>query len=170
MERLVIITGASRGIGAEIAFEADRRFKDANTKFLLIARDENSLREVKGKLSAPNNASILKIDFSKEAKVDEYIELLKSSLSESSLKPKELYVFYNHGTLKLGSVEEVAASSHQELVINVSSVWVFLASIRALFPIDSVPKQFHINISSLMATKTTAYMSIYCASNYRFSH
>lgn len=163
--RLVIVTGASRGIGAEIAQEAHRRF-GKNTLFLLVARNEALLNEVKSKISDPENtALVLKIDFSNDLKVDEYVKLITESLKAIDLTGlSELYVFYNHGTIRLGSLEEVADVSLHEFTTNVTSVWGFVAAIRKVLPIEKHPKQFHINISSLLASKTTANLSIYCSS------
>lgn len=166
MKRLVIITGASRGIGSAIALEANRRFNQ-NTAFLLIARNEKLLEDVKTQMKndSTNKIFILKIDFGKEARVEEFVELIKKTLLAEDLKDlRELYVFYNHGTLQTGSVEQIADKASQEFLINVTSVWLFLASIRTLFAIDVIPTQFHVNISSLLATKVQESLSIYCAS------
>lgn len=167
--RLVIVTGASRGIGAEIALESHRRFTSPLT-LLLVARNQGLLDEVKSKIAGPSSVYTLRVDFSIDAKINDYTEAIKSSLSgDAQTAFDELYVFYNHGTLKIGSLDEVAESSSQEFVTNVTSVWVFMSAIRQLFPANVILKQFHINISSLWATMTSASVSIYCASRFFFN-
>ncbi len=76
----------------------------------------------------------------------------------------ELYVFYNHGTLKLECVEKVADSATSEFQINVVSIWILMAALRDMFPSDLVPKQYHINISSLLATLVQPMCSLYSSS------
>lgn len=174
--RLVIVTGASRGIGAEIAMEAHRRFKETPT-LLLISRNQDLLNETKSKILTSSSSDTsssaihtLRIDFSIEVKVSDYVNMLKSSLGgggsgdDNLTHFDELYVFYNHGTLKIGSIDELAESASQEFITNVTSVWLFLSAVRKVFTLETIPRQFHINMSSLMATKTTNSMSVYCAS------
>lgn len=176
-QRIVIVTGASRGIGAEIALEAGERFKD-NTVLLLIARNHTKLDEVKTKINIANQTGhisvrTLQIDFSHPAKVNDYAEKVRDVLSDVDLSQvKELLTFYNHGTMKTGSIEDVADSAVDEFTANVTSVWLFLSAVRMVFPIEAVSKQFHINISSILASQPAASISIYCSSNFKviFNH
>jgi NAD(P)-dependent dehydrogenase (short-subunit alcohol dehydrogenase family) len=179
MQRLVIITGASRGIGAQIALDLNKRFGE-NTRYLLIARDQPKLEEVKAQMSKENSNLVhsstknkfvvLAMDFSSHFTTKEMFELIKSSLTnngEQQLdKLDELYVFYNHGTLSLAPVEEIADQMDEQFRTNVTSVWILMAAIREMFPISMVPVQFHINISSLLATKLIESFSAYSASRF----
>ena len=97
--------------------------------------------------------------------VDELSELLKSSFEKYDLsKIFELFVFYNHGTLKMGQVEAIADDSTEQFQINVVSIWTLLCAIRKLFPLDKTPSQFHINISSILAEKQQELFSLYNSS------
>ena len=167
MVQLVIITGASRGIGAAIAIEFSRKF-DSNTIFLLVARDEQKLELVKNEIKtlSPNNqVFLLKLDFS-DANLN--VEILAESLRlsflkfiDSSLSFKQIFAFYNHGTICFGKVDENADKAASEFQINVVSVWQFMNAIRKLFPTDQITVQFHVNISTLLASKFEKQLSLY---------
>lgn len=171
MQRVVLVTGASRGIGESLAYLANKKFNE-NTLFILIARDSNKLEQVKAEMvkeKSPNIAFSNRIitishDFSKNITVAECSQLIKDSIKDEKLQfLTELYVFYNHGTLKIATIEQCADHSLNEFQINVTSVWVLMATIRQLFPLNLVPTQFHINISSLWASKLQESCSIYNA-------
>jgi len=165
IQRVVIITGASKGIGEEIANQLNEKFSE-NTLFVLIARSLDKLDELKRKLASKkplNQYKTLKIDFSNE-KVD-YANELKNSFKELILtEVKDLLVFYNHGSLIISDVESSANDINEFFEVNVLSVWKFLSAVRELFPADKVPKQFHINTSSKLATSFSAGMSAYSSS------
>lgn len=92
--------------------------------------------------------------------------ILKNAVGDVSYD--ELYVFYNHGTLKVESVDKIADSATEEFQINVVSVWTLMSALRELFPVKITPIQFHINMSSLLATQITKLLSIYNSSSYSF--
>lgn len=167
MERLIIVTGASRGIGSVIAKQANQKFK-SNTIFLLIARDEHKLSEVKQEMlsqSPLNKIHSLKLDCGNDLKKNEIIDLIKKICSDIEIKDiKELFIFYNHGTLSLKSIESAEETIKKEFQINVFSVWTLINAFKELFPLEFIPIQFHINISSLMATLVLKQYSAYCTS------
>ena len=174
IDRLIIVTGASRGIGASLAIESSKKYNE-NTLFLLIARDLDKLEKVRSQMtSQTNRIRLMQMDFSRaEQTVDELEEKLKLAINDDdsfvSSQIKELIVFYNHGTLRLDTVERVATFALQEFQVNVTSVWLFLAAIRKLFPLNMIRTQFHVNISSLLATKFHELFSIYSSSKNYFS-
>jgi len=171
MHRLVLITGASKGIGAQIALIANRKLTSEQNTFLLIARDLTKLEQVKAEINkeSPNSEVILLgYDFGQLSDTQKMSQLLKTALNETT-KFTELYVFYNHGTLRLASVDQVADHTSQEFQINVISVWTLLAAVRNLFPISQVPTQFHVNISSLLATQMSKMCSVYSSSKASFT-
>ena len=163
------LLGASKGIGRQIAYSTNKRFNE-NTLFVLISRDLSNLEYVKNdmlKEKSPNIALSNKIitlshDFSRNVDVNQCLDILKSLFKNEDFSfVTELYVFYNHGSLRIGTIEKVADYSLNEFQINVASIWVLIAAIRHLFPLDLVPSQFHINISSLWASKLQESCSIY---------
>ena len=179
MQRLVIITGASRGIGAWIACEANKRFNET-TVFLLIARDQHKLNEVREQMakskskcaSLQNKIVTLSHDFSKRVAVADMLALIRQTLAAAAAdvdRIQELYVFYNHGTLKIATIETIADRVADEFQVNVCSVWILMAAIRQLFPLNLVATQFHVNISSLLATKLLESCSIYSSSKEKLS-
>lgn len=153
MRRLIIVTGASRGIGKSIAIELNR-FYNSNCHFLLLARDVAKLNEVRDQVerdsSFRNTAKILSVDFSIQNQVSTYYELLKDALKDVDLdKFDHLLVIYNHGTLVFGQVSFVAQENLREnFENNLFSIWSMLAALNLLLPVNVIDKQFHVNISS----------------------
>ena len=151
-----------------IATETNKKFFE-NTLFVLIARNKDRLDQVKQEMYAftdKNKVVVISFDFSKHEQVDQVSQLLSSHLIGEDLNNiKELYVFYNHGTFKMEMVEAAADHAPEEFQTNVLSVWTFLTAVRNMFSIDQVPTQFHVNISSLLATKVGRLCSLYSTSN-----
>ena len=122
-------------------------------------------KEKVSNIAFSNKIITLGFDFSKAVKVAELTELLKAALKDEKLNQvSELYVFYNHGTLQLATIERSADMASNEFQTNVVSVHIFMAAIRHLFPLNLFPTQFHINISSLLANKPQESFSLYCSS------
>ena len=116
-----------------------------------------------------NKIITLEFDFSKEVKVTELADLLKTTLKDEKLNQvSELYVFYNHGTLQLATIERSADMASNEFQTNVVSVWTLMSAIRHLFPLNLFPTQFHVNISSLLADKPQESFSLYNTSKFCF--
>jgi len=166
VRRLVIITGASRGIGLSAAKEFNKQFRQ-NSHFVLLARDLAKLNEAKEKLlkDGSNSVAIAQIDFSNESlKLDDYINILSGAI-DSIVDFEELYVIYNHGTLENGSVFDVVdAKLKGKFETNFFSVWNLLAAVGKLLPETKIPKQFHVNINSSYAMKPVADWSVQCCS------
>jgi len=150
VRRLIIITGASRGIGLSAAIEFNKRFPQ-NSHFVLLARDLAKLNEAKEKLlkDGSNSIEIVQIDFSNDSlKLDDCIDILNGAI-DSNANFGELYVIYNHGTLENGSVFEVVDEKLKgKFEANFFSVWNLLAAVGKLLPEKRIPKQFHVNINS----------------------
>jgi short-subunit dehydrogenase len=161
-----IRTGASKGIGRAISLTFNRKFTE-NTIFVLLARDLKQLNEVQDQLKkeSTNNKVILKtVDFSNASyQYSDYKGMLESLLASADLNQiSELYVVYNHGSFHIAPIEENAKSIDENFQTNVMSVWKLLTAVRILF--EKVDKQYHINLSSLLATQCTASASAYSSS------
>lgn len=160
MKRLILVTGSSRGIGAAIALEFNRLYQE-DTCFVLIARDQTKLNEVKEKINSEgkNEAIVIKADFSVANNVEAYYKLLKDSLpNDEGLKSfDELICVYNHGTLEFGNVSLAAQELlRKKFEINLFSVWSLLGAVSLLIPEAVIGRQFHVNITSGYAEKPTA--------------
>ena len=104
----------------------------------------------------------MQLDFSKTKKVDDLAKIIDSLFKSLDLsKVNEMLVFYNHGTLIMGSIETNADHASEQFQINVISVWVLLSAIRKLFTLEKVPSQFHVNISTSLADFQQESFSIY---------
>lgn len=176
MKRLVIVTGASRGIGRAIANELNRIYAAGDTLFLLLARDATKLTEAKNQIETDsqgrNTAKTLSVDFASPLnKVDQYFQLLSNGLNNAGTQEldrfEELVVIYNHGTLVFGSVPLVAQNQlREDFEVNLFSIWSLLAAINLLLPLNEVSRQFHINISSSYACEAAANWSGHCCGNF----
>ena len=169
--RLVVITGASKGIGASIAIEFSRKY-NKETEFILLARDLNNLNEIKFKLMSLNKIDenlikIIQFDFSnKNLEVDDYKESLLKALDGQIKSYDELIVVYNHGTLDYGFIQNQTNQILQEKSqTNFISIWLLLNAIQTLFPQNLAPKQFHININSSFSANPFANWSVQCCGN-----
>lgn len=65
----ILITGASKGIGREIAIKFSELL-DKDSRLLLLARDENGLKETAGKIHNHVNVDYVSVDLS-VAKADQ---------------------------------------------------------------------------------------------------
>ena len=170
--RLIIITGASRGIGASTAIEFSRKY-NLNTEFVLLARDIEKLNETKNKMISlnkiqPDLIKLIQFDFSnKNFEINDYKASLTNALVDvdsSIIKPyDELIAIYNHGTLDYGLIEnqnnEILQGKFQT---NFVSIWLLLNAIQSLFPENLIQNQFHININSAFSANPSANWSVQC--------
>ena len=172
MKRLIIITGASRGIGRAIATELNR-FHNSDSHILLLARDVEKLAEVRDQIEKDSNSRntvrTVSVDFSTENSVELYFKILKDALDDvgdNLGEFEELIVIYNHGTLVFGNVSFVAQELREDFEVNLFSIWTLLAAINLLLPLNVVSKQFHVNISSGYATEANANWSGHCCGKF----
>lgn len=168
MKRLILITGASRGIGKAIATELNLTY-NSDAHFVLIARDVSRLGEVRTQMEKESNyrnkIQIVSVDFAIVNEVSIYFNVLKDTLNGTTKLDEfdELIVVYNHGTLIYGNVSLTAQEELREnFEINLFSVWSLLAAINLLVPDSVIKRQFHVNISSGYSHEATANWSGHC--------
>jgi short-subunit dehydrogenase len=169
MNRLVIVTGASRGIGEAIAIQLNKNFNE-NTLFLLMARDLKKLDAVGQTLSensqGKNKFISIQVDFIQPNSAEFYRDLIRNAFQTGQYDLNnftDLIAVYNHGTLEHGTVVQKAQDSlRDKFEINFFSVWTLLAGLNLLLPYEKIQKQFHVNISSGFAEKPTAEWSGHC--------
>jgi short-subunit dehydrogenase len=162
MKRLILITGAAKGIGSAIAIELNKVTK-YKSNFILFDINEAKLNETKEKMlhhsKDLNQVTCVKLDFGELMQVEDYLAILKKNLpNKEDLKNyDELIVIYNHGTLVMGSDVTKTAQDilRKKFEINFFSVWCLLGAINIMIPKDLITRQFHINMSSGYAIKPT---------------
>ena len=124
------------------------------------------LNKKSSNIASQNKIATIELDFSKSSlSVSDLSDLIKQSVSGLSLSNlEEFYVFYNHGTLRIATIEMASDWVAQEFQTNVNSVWLLMAAVRQMFPLNLVPTQFHVNFSTLLTTKLLESCSVYSAS------
>ncbi len=160
MRNLFIITGASRGIGRELAEELSSRFgRDENT-FVLIARDREKLesvaRELKGKVV------VLPSDL---AKIEEACLVLENTLSELKSKFDKAVLVNNAGVIEpIGFLGTLDTEKIVNLLnVNLTSAIAFTNSFLKILG-DSAEEKLVLNISSGAAKYPIVCWSCYCSS------
>lgn len=149
----LVVTGASKGIGAKIAIETAQKLKSGSV-VVLLARSTSGLESTKQQILQfnPNVNVILKsLDLTKPSEVD--INNLISESFESKINFDLLMVIHNVGTV--GDIKKWAADieDYEELQnyfsINVFGVIVLNNLLLKVFPKDK--KKLIVNITSKAA-------------------
>lgn len=155
MKEYVLITGASSGIGYDLAWI----FGENNYNLILVARNEKRLNEIKKEL---NNK--LKVDiriFQCDLACSEDIENLYSKILHENLKVK--YLINNAGCGSFGKFDNINIKTDLNLIdVNVRSI----THMMKLF-IPVIRKTSNggvLNIASTAAFSPGPYMSVYYAS------
>lgn len=156
-DQLVVVTGASRGIGFAIA----RRFARLNFHIALNARDPQRLAECKAELEAEGAASVLAIvaDFEQP----EHIQTFAQAVLDLNLHIAVLV--NNAGTFIPGSISEEAPGTFEKLMaLNVAGAYHFT---RALLPALKGQGRGHIfTICSIASITAYANGGSYCISKF----
>lgn len=104
---IVIITGASSGMGYEMALQLDRVFQKTD-EFWLIGRNMDKLNEIKGRIR--NNAKCFSMDFLKDESFVQFEEILKIE------SPKVRMLVNAAGFGLIGNAEDIPWNEQAEMV------------------------------------------------------
>ena len=151
-QKVWMVTGASRGIGAEIAKAA----LAAGDKVIATAR---KVKGLKGSLGGGDNIFAVKMDVTKEKKV-------KQAVDEALEHFGRIDVLVNNaGFGLLGAVEEASAEEVEE--IYGTNVFGLLHVTRAVLPAMRQQRSGHvINISSVAGYRSAAGWGLYCSTKF----
>lgn len=152
--RLALVTGASRGIGAEIA----RRLDQMGFQVLLTGRDENRLKEVSKTLA--NKSFIKTVDLENEESVHDLCEHTKSICSGNKLHLKVL--INNAGIYQPEPFDAVdLKGAKKQFQVNCFAPMQLALGLGSLL---KASQGVVVNISSTLGNKPVANTSIYSAS------
>jgi sepiapterin reductase len=160
----LLITGASRGIGATMAIETSKLLKSGSV-IVLIARSENGLDATKAKIEEINDGIKVmtkSIDLTKPS-IAELDQLISESF-DASLKFDIALLIHNVGTLGDISKWSKDIDNYAEME-NYFSINVFAPTIlnnRLLKVIPSTTKKFIVNITSKAGITPFKSFSFYC--------
>ncbi|XP_066991224.2 sepiapterin reductase-like [Anabrus simplex] len=165
-----LITGASQGIGRNLAIDFGRRL-GKDSILILLARSEPNLVETKSLVENANDEISVQIhpgDLSKP-KPGQFKELIQNTLSVLKAKPEDFQLaMIVHNAGSLGDVQEEASkiTSMEKLEdyfsLNLFSVICLNSEFLSVFPEQSVSKRVVLNITSLCAVKPMKSLSYYC--------
>lgn len=156
-QKVVVITGASRGIGEDIAYA----FASQNARLVLVGRNPEDLERVRHRALEKGAADVLTMtaDVSKEEEVDVMAEVTLARFERIDI------LVNNAG---VGSFQQVVDTSLSEFqrMFDVNVTGVFLCS-RAVLPTMLEQGEGHIiNISSDVGRRTIAGGASYTATKF----
>lgn len=149
------ITGASSGIGAEIAFQLNR----LGVNVVLSARNQAKLEEVKNKLSQPENALILTLDLASGNSFETETQQVLERFGRID------YLFNNGGLSQRGEAAETSIEVDRQIMeVNYFGT---VALTKAVLPIMQKQQSGHIIAISSIAGKFGFFLrSAYSASKH----
>ncbi len=154
MKEYILITGASSGIGEQLA----RQLAEKQKHLILVARNEDKLRQLQKELSASHGVSVLYFvkDLSKKGSAAGlYVEVRQQDLLVTHL-------VNNAGVGLYGSFTETSLEEEVAMIeLNITS----LVILTKLFTKDMVARGSGriMNVASLLAVLPFPYYSIYSA-------
>lgn len=155
MKSTALITGASRGLGAEFA----RLFASKNVNVVLVARSEKELNVLKNELEQQFGISVLTIakDLSKSENVQAVYDEVKAAGIEIN------YLINNAGFGDFADFSNTEWTRHEQMIyLNISA----LSKFCHLFVQDWIPRKSGkiLNVASTAAFQPGPGMSVYFAS------
>ena len=160
-QRVVLVTGASRGIGCAVAAELARR----GDHVLALARTQGALEELDDEVTAAGGqVSLIVADLTEE----QTLAALPGALATRFGRLDGLVL--NAGTLgELAPVTDVDGKTlSNAMTLNVSANWALLAGLDPL--LQSSPAARVVGVTSSRARKHVPFWSVYGASKAAFEH
>lgn len=160
-QRVVLVTGASRGIGRAVAAELARR----GDHVLALARTQGALEALDDEVTAAGGqVSLIVADLMEE----QTLAALPGALAERFGRLDGLVL--NAGTLgELAPVTDVDGKTlSNAMTLNVTANWALLAGLDPL--LQSSPAARVVGITSSRARKHVPFWSVYGASKAAFEH
>ena len=178
MESLLVVTGASRGLGQAIAISFSKALiADGSVKVVLVARSEQGLEETRQAIVSQSPAGTvaksLTMDLSDLELLDEHLDTIFQEIQPLS-RYKRLILINNAGSLgHLGKANNQSSLKELRSYIDfnvTSSLWVstrfckvWSEALAAADNNDGTSTATIVNISSLCAVQPFPTMAGYCA-------
>ncbi|KAK0167474.1 hypothetical protein PV327_004869 [Microctonus hyperodae] len=159
----LLITGASQGIGQQIAITFSKLLEEGS-RILLLARNENGLKETAGKIPSHIGVDCVNVDLS-VATADELTDIIKTFLDPFGYD--RAVIVHNAGTI--GDISKITNEMldfdiwRKYYDLNVFSPAVLNCVFMNMFNDNNKIKKVVINISSLCGVKPMKSMGYYCS-------
>ncbi|MGQ0793679.1 MAG: SDR family NAD(P)-dependent oxidoreductase [Deltaproteobacteria bacterium] len=155
-DRVVVITGASSGIGREAAL----LFAEKRAKIVLAARREDKLRELAQEISLRGaEAMVASLDVSDASAVDSMILRAADEFGGVDI------LVNNAGFGQFATIEQTSYEDMRE-ILNVNLMGIFNAS-KAVIPLMKARGGGHIiNLSSVAGKRGFPFLGAYCATKF----
>lgn len=152
-DKIIWVTGASSGIGAEFARQANAR----GATVILSSRKREDLEKVKNTLSEPGRGYVMPLDMERQADFPDRVNELIQHFGRVDL------LFNNAGISQRSATDETSLEVHRRLMeVNYFGP---VALTKALIPFLKKQKESHIVVTSSLAGKFGFYQrSAYAAS------
>jgi NAD(P)-dependent dehydrogenase (short-subunit alcohol dehydrogenase family) len=152
LNRTAVVTGAARGIGAEVARALVRR----GARVALLGLEERELRRLADSLGGPSAAGAWPVDVTDEAALGDAAELVRTRLGRPSV------VVANAGIAAGGPLLHSDPALWRRIV-EVNLVGSAMTA-RAFLPDLLDARGYYLQVTSLAALGAAPLMSAYCAS------
>jgi NAD(P)-dependent dehydrogenase (short-subunit alcohol dehydrogenase family) len=154
--KVVVVSGGSRGLGLVLA----RRLAEEGAKLVLLARDEEKLRQAKVELEALGAEVFVKAcDVTSQAEAE-------NAIAEAVMRFRAIDVLINvAGIIQVGSMETMTTADYEEAMR--VHFWGPLYLTLAVVP--AMKQRRHgriVNISSIGGKISVPHMLPYCASKF----
>ena len=155
-DKIALITGASRGIGAEIA----QTLANEGALVLLASRSAENMEGISDKIiSLGGQAHSYVVDISKETSIKELIERIKADYGRVD-------ILVNNAGVTYSDLLKDTPTIAWDRCMNVNAKGPFIL-IRETLPImENIKRAFIINIGSVVSVKGYPFQSAYTASKH----